>query len=585
MVLDHLSSRTSRRRPVGRDEEHDATEEAHHAAILMDGPSPRAGLGGMKTDKSASVNPQVNGQDVSGQEDSPLEDEWDRFADERDEAPASPGRGCGGASEMPATSPDEHTGEDATAQEIALPPDDRVYTGEAENTIVAGALATFFDTGVASVLMHVPAELCAESTQEMLTVVMEIAADHGGVVQGDPRERADFILSLLPAEFKNTWRRFVAIAPTIERQIARIGNEDGTFRERRLFPVTTYRSWAEVPDAAPVAYRIKRLVPIGGITFIAAEYGSLKTMTAQEMTRAIVTGTKFLDIFDVEPGPVLWIQNDAGIGTFRQRWKLLEAGRPLGDAKHDVHDTFEKLTLNNRENFQWFIDTVEHYAVPVVFIDVLRNVHTVNSKLEEMMKPLILPLMNYGREHHVAFVVMHHAMFPTKEKEGLPPSALAYDTKSLQGYRDSFISLQRQIADHRLVKVTVELKDDDWPKPFCIRLKVEKEEGTDKTRSLRLEREEIPSKEEKAEATVTKVKEVFHGHPGEFLSRTRWRELFREAGGKASDPTLRKIVDGLLSEGFLVPDGDRARARVGYFPEPEPGDPAEEAAEVEQLGF
>jgi len=124
-------------------------------------------------------------------------------------------------------------------------------------------------------------------------------------------------------------------------------------------------------------WRIYKVLPLAGFTFIAATSAGRKTWIAMEMANAITTPRPFLheNFFITEGCNVLYIDGEMALSEYQRRGKQLA----FGDArKFEIHSLRDGAILNlyddTCDDLDRIVRSVEAFDIGVVIIDTLRAV-------------------------------------------------------------------------------------------------------------------------------------------------------------------------------------------------------------------
>jgi len=186
----------------------------------------------------------------------------------------------------------------------------------------------------------------------------------------------------------------------------------------------------------PPQFLIKDVLARGKVGFIAGEPKAWKSWSAIDMAFSVAEGNRFLDFFDVvEPGPVLYIQEEDDPSTVKSRgdkiWRGKTIDRVVMDKDGSVHwvpgsdlefnpavDVYmqQGLTISEPEWQEWLSDTLRAGSGPngvpyvLVLIDTLMMVagDVEENRAQEMTTKIFRPLKMIAREHDVAVMVVHH---------------------------------------------------------------------------------------------------------------------------------------------------------------------------------
>jgi len=176
------------------------------------------------------------------------------------------------------------------------------------------------------------------------------------------------------------------------------------------------KTWGEF-DQEKFAVRewyVKGVVPVGGITIIAAPSGEKKSWVAMEMARCLASGSNFLGHkeFETRQATVLYIDRETYEGELQARGRKLGL-QNLGTRLYELSRPAE-LSLNNNQMMSYLESIVREKKIDVVFIDTFRSIAggLQEEKAEEIRKffQRFSPLKKSGR----SFVFLDHCRKPSQ---------------------------------------------------------------------------------------------------------------------------------------------------------------------------
>jgi DNA-binding CsgD family transcriptional regulator len=186
----------------------------------------------------------------------------------------------------------------------------------------------------------------------------------------------------------------------------------------------------------------------GAVGFIAGEPKCYKSWTALDMALSIATGADFLGAFPiVEPGPVLYIQEEDPLPTLKARTGKIWVSKavdkmelvPTDDGMKinwlppkaeeefdpDVNAFVQKGITISDEVWQLWLDEViaegmDGKPYVMIFIDTLMMVagDVEENKSQVMTTKIFKPLKTLARKHDCAIAVVHHMGKAEKARSG-----------------------------------------------------------------------------------------------------------------------------------------------------------------------
>lgn len=196
---------------------------------------------------------------------------------------------------------------------------------------------------------------------------------------------------------------------------------------------------AFLADVKPPEWLVKGIATKGSVGFIAGAPKSFKSWFALDLALSVSTGARFLDHFDiVEPGPVLYIQEEDSAITVKARSKKIWKGKAVDKMKLHTDgsvewqpgnvDEFdpdidiycmEGFTVSEGHWQEWLDETLaagmecadgttKPYAL--VIIDTLMNTagDVEENKSQQMTTLIYKPMKLLMRKHGCALRFVHH---------------------------------------------------------------------------------------------------------------------------------------------------------------------------------
>jgi hypothetical protein len=255
-------------------------------------------------------------------------------------------------------------------------------------------------------------------------------------------------VSEIVAVIKDTvWNKFDGRADELKRLITEatkaIAQRDPelaeALEEERVPKPRPSRLAAFLKDVKAPEWLIKGIATVGSVGFIAGAPKSFKSWFALDMALSVSTGARFLDHFDVvEPGPVLYIQEEDSAITVKSRTKKIWKGKAIDkmrlhtdgsvvwepanseefDPDIDIY-CMEGFTVSEGHWQEWLDETLatgmecangETKPYALVIIDTLMNVagDVEENKSQQMTTKIYKPMKLLMRKHGCALRFVHH---------------------------------------------------------------------------------------------------------------------------------------------------------------------------------
>lgn len=192
---------------------------------------------------------------------------------------------------------------------------------------------------------------------------------------------------------------------------------------------------------------VKNILPTG-ITFLAGPPKSYKSTVelALCLTACGVENTVLPPDFckvEGEPGIVMGLSMEAMPGVLRHTAMHGFGVQVPDDGRFLVVSDPWKFRLDQRQNVDELIGWAERLHPRILFIDPLRNCHSLDEKDSGEMVHMLQPLQQYAIKHDMALLVVHHSRKGSGEK-GEPRNMTADDMRgssALFGMADAVLTL------------------------------------------------------------------------------------------------------------------------------------------------
>jgi len=196
--------------------------------------------------------------------------------------------------------------------------------------------------------------------------------------------------------------------------------------QRLIYPSNLF---AQMRSVKPPTWLVKDILSEGACGFIAGEPKSYKSFCSLDLAISVATGVPFLDYFDVlNPGPVLWIQEEDPPPTVKQRLDKIYPSKMLdkiitengqifwapvrelpGDPPVDAY-IGHRFTISNGAWLSWFDEVLEKGQYRLCILDPLMMMagDVEETRAQQMTEKVFKPLKQLARKHKMALIVVHH---------------------------------------------------------------------------------------------------------------------------------------------------------------------------------
>lgn len=308
---------------------------------------------------------------------------------------------------------------------------------------------------------------CSKEVRELVSARSTGGQDRSDKLWQIERDLADAGLTVpqIVAIVRETvWNKFAGRADELRRLITEAAKAIGERsedtekriekdREGKPRPSNLFKM---VKEAEPPVWLVKGILTQASCGFFAGEPKSFKSWSALDLVLSVATGAPFLNAFDViEPGPVLYIQEEDPLPTLKDRLGKMVPGKTQDRVTTEIDDegaltlvwkpadeneVVPRINAIVREQFtvsdpgwQAWLDEVlsegysyvdmddglelENEPYKLVLLDPLMMIagDVDENRAQEMTERVYRPLKILAEKHQVALVIVHHM---SKTKEG-----------------------------------------------------------------------------------------------------------------------------------------------------------------------
>jgi AAA domain len=211
----------------------------------------------------------------------------------------------------------------------------------------------------------------------------------------------------------------------------------------------TEEVWTDVGDAAPEhpEWVVNNLIPTG-ITFLAGPPKSYKsTVELAAILTACGVGNSVLppELSQCDdPGIVLGLSMEASAGTLRHTIKEGFGVDVPNDKRFLVMSDPWRFRLDQPQDVRELLDWCDVLHPKVLFIDPLRNCHSLDENDSGGMVHMLQPLQRYAVRNRMAVIIVHHSKKIGTDRDGGKRMAQAEDmrgTSALFGMADAVLTI------------------------------------------------------------------------------------------------------------------------------------------------
>lgn len=201
----------------------------------------------------------------------------------------------------------------------------------------------------------------------------------------------------------------------------------------------------EAAKSASQGWIMEGGIPAGGLVYITAPPAFGKTWVVLDLIRACLTGGKWLQVYQVERTPVMYLDEEMGVARVLPRIQKL--GIPRNSEL--MYANREGVKLDNQKHREQLCDTIKKYGVKLVVVDSLTRIHNLDEASNRDMARLysfMREIMDLG----ATLVVCHH-----DRKGGQGESGVGHDRArgagEIMAAADMVYSVEKNDGIHRIV--------------------------------------------------------------------------------------------------------------------------------------
>lgn len=207
--------------------------------------------------------------------------------------------------------------------------------------------------------------------------------------------------------------------------------------------------WADVGEAVPEdpKWIVKDMIPTG-VTFLAGPPKSYKStvelavcLTACGVQNSVLPGE--LSQCE-ETGIVMGLSGEASAGVLRHTAKLGFGVDIPPDGRFRVMNDPWRFRLDQPHDVDELLHWVDRIHPNILFVDPLRNFHSLDENDSGGMVKMLQPLQQYAISNDVGVVIVHHSKKIGEDRDGNRRTANAQDmrgTSALFGLADAVLTL------------------------------------------------------------------------------------------------------------------------------------------------
>lgn len=300
-------------------------------------------------------------------------------------------------------------------------------------------------------------------------------------------------------------------------------------------------------EVGPVNWVVEGYIPEKAVVFFCGKRASYKTWSVLQMALSIASGSDFLGRFGTKKATVLYIDEENGKETLKERIEMLRAGMKLDKIDNIFFVSYESVKIEDGEWRDRLDKFLEEHGPCVVVIDSFRRVircdendaREVSSIFTEIIRPM-------AEKYNATFILVHHLR---KGMVGKHPDDLMDELRGsseIANYAGVIITQDKiRNVDGKLIIRQLKCRGKKELPPYKINTSFSKYEARF---SIEGEAEElVDASESCANAIKTWIKE------NELYGELRTSQIVEEMGKSGhTKPTIERALRLLKERGELV---------------------------------
>jgi len=211
----------------------------------------------------------------------------------------------------------------------------------------------------------------------------------------------------------------------------------------------------EAAKSASQGWILEGGIPSGGLVYITAPPAFGKTWVVLDLIRACLVGGKWLQRYQVEPTPVMYLDEEMGVA------RVLPRIQKLGIPRNSdlLYANRENVKLDNKAHREQISATIRKYGIRMVVVDSLTRIHSMDEASNKDMARLysyMREIMDLG----ATLIVCHH-----DRKGGQGDSSVGHDRArgagDIMAAADMVYSVEKTDGVHKIVCTKSRLVAED----------------------------------------------------------------------------------------------------------------------------
>jgi KaiC/GvpD/RAD55 family RecA-like ATPase len=191
---------------------------------------------------------------------------------------------------------------------------------------------------------------------------------------------------------------------------------------------------------------VERLFPAIGVTLVAGDPKSMKTMLALELALAVASPTvgSVFGLPIVRHGPVIFVEEEGGRRKLAERTAMQAAGLDV-PVPEDLHFVLHQgVRLDTDGSVRALLALVERIEPVMVALDPLVLLHSGDENKASDMGKLMRRLVRLAADHQLCVVLVHHVSKPQEGRRLSRTAQRLRGSSAFAGATDGTIILDRE---------------------------------------------------------------------------------------------------------------------------------------------
>lgn len=295
-------------------------------------------------------------------------------------------------------------------------------------------------------------------------------------------------------------------------------------------------------------YLVEKLIPAGSINMLGSKTRGFKTYLSLYLAVCIASGRKFLDLFNVKKGKVLYLDEENGLAEIKRRIEKIKNGLNLTEDLEIAFISKENLKISLREIPAFLENFIQEFKPDLIIVDVFARVFRIKDEKDAGEVGAIFTdiIANLTKKYGVSWLLLHHmrkttsgVRNPEDELEELRGSS------ELANIIDCAFVLKRIKTSNRVNFIHAKARRERELDPLLLELNFDDEKNLVQFRCL-------GTAEMQLEAEERCAKDILKWIIEEDIERFKTREVVEVMKSlQHSRPTIMRALASLVLQGKI----------------------------------